>query len=159
MMKTISIPPLNLPTMEFASQGNALLGIKGSGKSYGATYLAERLMDAGIPIIAFDPIGTFVRFTPVVVRKVNLAMQLAIRLILADSITPWENSALWNSSRAANLSRQVKHFSNENQSRTETYQIAAMRLLTHICVTVGMAILFLALLIVLHLAVNRLLDR
>jgi uncharacterized protein len=56
-MTNISIPPLQIPITEFASQGNALLGIKGSGKSYGATYLAERLMDAGIPIIAFDPIG------------------------------------------------------------------------------------------------------
>ena len=58
-MKHLSIPPLEIPITEFASQGNALLGIKGSGKTYGATYLAERLMDAGIPIIAFDPIGVW----------------------------------------------------------------------------------------------------
>jgi uncharacterized protein len=58
-VKPLSIPPLEIPITEFASQGNALLGIKGSGKSYGATYLAERLMDAEIPIIAFDPIGVW----------------------------------------------------------------------------------------------------
>ncbi|HEV7927028.1 MAG TPA: hypothetical protein VGR14_16850 [Verrucomicrobiae bacterium] len=58
-MKPLSIPPLEIPLTEFASQGNALLGIKGSGKTYGATSLAEKLMDAGIPIIAFDPIGVW----------------------------------------------------------------------------------------------------
>lgn len=40
-----------------ASQGNAILGIRDSGKSYTAVALAERLYDAGIPIVAFDPIG------------------------------------------------------------------------------------------------------
>ena len=42
---------------EFASQGNAILGIRDSGKSYTATCLAEQLLIAGIPIVAFDPIG------------------------------------------------------------------------------------------------------
>lgn len=47
----------NIDTIEYATQGNAILGIIKSGKSYTATYIAERLLDAGIPIIAFDPIG------------------------------------------------------------------------------------------------------
>lgn len=49
----------SLPTLEFASQGNAVLGIRDSGKSYTATLLAERLCEAGIPFVAFDPIGVW----------------------------------------------------------------------------------------------------
>lgn len=50
---------LAIPVTELASQGNALLGIRDSGKSYTATMLAEQLMDAHIPIVAFDPIGVW----------------------------------------------------------------------------------------------------
>lgn len=46
-----------IDSIDYASQGNAILGIRNSGKSYTATYIAERLMDDGIPFIAFDPIG------------------------------------------------------------------------------------------------------
>src|ERR1700727_3980133 len=48
---------LSIDSIEYASQGNAILGIRNSGKSYTATYIAERLMDDKIPFIAFDPIG------------------------------------------------------------------------------------------------------
>lgn len=41
----------------YGSQGNAILGIRDSGKSYTAIALAEKLFDAGIPFVAFDPIG------------------------------------------------------------------------------------------------------
>jgi hypothetical protein len=50
---------LGLPIVEFASQGNAILGIRDSGKTYTATWLAERLLDHGIPFVAFDPIGVW----------------------------------------------------------------------------------------------------
>jgi hypothetical protein len=40
-----------------ASQGNAILGIRDSGKSYTAIKIAEIFFDAGIPFVAFDPIG------------------------------------------------------------------------------------------------------
>lgn len=50
---------LAIDAIEYASQGNAILGIRDSGKSYTATYLAERLLDAKIPFIAFDPIGVW----------------------------------------------------------------------------------------------------
>lgn len=48
---------LSIDSIDYASQGNAILGIRNSGKSYTATSLAERLMDDNIPFIAFDPIG------------------------------------------------------------------------------------------------------
>jgi Mn-dependent DtxR family transcriptional regulator len=48
---------LSVDLREYAVQGNAVLGIRDSGKSYTATYIAERLMDAGVPIVAFDPAG------------------------------------------------------------------------------------------------------
>ncbi len=44
---------------DYASQGNAILGIRDSGKSYTATYIAERLLEAGVPITVFDPIGVW----------------------------------------------------------------------------------------------------
>lgn len=50
---------LNIDLIEYASQGNAILGIRDSGKSYSATYMAEQLMESNIPIIAFDPIGVW----------------------------------------------------------------------------------------------------
>src|SRR6266404_1679081 len=43
----------------YGSQGSAVLGIRDSGKSYTATELAERLFEAGIPFVAFDPIGVW----------------------------------------------------------------------------------------------------
>ena len=48
---------ISIDSIEYASQGNAILGIRNSGKSYTATFIAERLMDDNIPFIAFDPIG------------------------------------------------------------------------------------------------------
>lgn len=53
----LSLGALSVDLREYAVQGNAVLGIRDSGKSYTATYIAERLMDAGIPIVAFDPAG------------------------------------------------------------------------------------------------------
>jgi hypothetical protein len=54
-----NLGPLSIDAVEFASQGNAILGIRDSGKTYTATALAERLFDAGIPFFAFDPIGVW----------------------------------------------------------------------------------------------------
>lgn len=56
-MKKIDLGKISVPTDEYASQGNAILGIRDSGKSYTATAIAEQLNDAKIPFIAFDPIG------------------------------------------------------------------------------------------------------
>lgn len=44
---------------EYALEKNAVLGIPNTGKTYTATKIAEGLMDAGIPIIVFDPIGVW----------------------------------------------------------------------------------------------------
>lgn len=73
--------------IEYASQGNAILGIRDSGKSYTATSLAEKLMDAGIPIIAFDPIGVWRNLKvgakgkgyPVVVAGENADLELTVQ--------------------------------------------------------------------------------
>lgn len=50
---------VELSDLDYASQGNAILGIRDSGKTYTATWIAERLLDAGIPFVAFDPIGVW----------------------------------------------------------------------------------------------------
>ena len=50
---------LSIPVVDYANQGNSIIGIRGSGKTYTATKIAEGLILAGIPIIAFDPTGTW----------------------------------------------------------------------------------------------------
>lgn len=77
---------LTIDSIEYASQGNAILGIRDSGKSYTATSLAEKLMDAGVPIIAFDPIGVWRNLKigakgkgyPVVVAGDNADLELTV---------------------------------------------------------------------------------
>jgi hypothetical protein len=55
----IDLGQLSIPVADYAIQGNAILGIKESGKTYTAINLAEQLLDAGIPFIAFDWIGVW----------------------------------------------------------------------------------------------------
>jgi DNA helicase HerA-like ATPase len=50
---------MDIGAVEYASQGNAVLGIRDSGKSYTATLIAEQLLEARIPFVAFDPIGVW----------------------------------------------------------------------------------------------------
>lgn len=50
---------LSIDPVALGSQGNAVLGIRGSGKTYTATLLAEMMHDHGIPFVAFDPIGVW----------------------------------------------------------------------------------------------------
>lgn len=57
--KPINLGGVSIRTIDYAADGNAILGIRKSGKTYTATYMAERLMDAGVPIVAFDPIGVW----------------------------------------------------------------------------------------------------
>lgn len=44
---------------EYAIQANADLGIRDSGKTYTAMKCAEGLLDAGIPIVVYDPVGVW----------------------------------------------------------------------------------------------------
>lgn len=54
---TFTLGAVAIETHAYASQGSAVLGIRDSGKSYTATSFAEHLMEAGVPILAIDPIG------------------------------------------------------------------------------------------------------
>jgi uncharacterized protein len=58
-VKNITLGKVSIPLTQYASQGNAVLGIRDSGKSYSATYLAEQLYAGGIPFVAFDPSGVW----------------------------------------------------------------------------------------------------
>jgi hypothetical protein len=51
--------PLTIEAAAYGSQGSGILGIRDSGKTYTATLLAERIFAAGIPFVAFDPIGVW----------------------------------------------------------------------------------------------------
>jgi hypothetical protein len=50
---------LTISAIEYASQGNSIIGIRGSGKTYGAGKIAEGLLDNNIPIVVFDPTGVW----------------------------------------------------------------------------------------------------
>lgn len=55
--KLVPFGGIALDPVELGINGNAILGIKESGKSYLGTELGEIFFDAGIPFVAFDPIG------------------------------------------------------------------------------------------------------
>lgn len=55
----LMIGDVTIPVSDYASQGNAILGIRDSGKTYTATLIAEQLHKAGVPFVAFDPIGVW----------------------------------------------------------------------------------------------------
>lgn len=48
---------VKMTVREYAGQGNAILGIRDSGKSYTAMKAAEELLSNNIPIVVFDPVG------------------------------------------------------------------------------------------------------
>lgn len=54
---TFKFGPLQIDPVELGSRGNAVLGIRDSGKTVTAKVLAEHLHDAGIPLVVFDPSG------------------------------------------------------------------------------------------------------
>lgn len=49
----------SLPAVDYAGQGNAILGIRDAGKTYTAMKAAEELLDNKIPIIVYDPVGVW----------------------------------------------------------------------------------------------------
>lgn len=57
-MKLHIAATLSLP-LNAVTQKLAMLGRTGSGKTYGATKLAEEMLDAGAQIVALDPVGAW----------------------------------------------------------------------------------------------------
>jgi hypothetical protein len=55
----LKIGAVSIDMEAFAIGGNAILGIRDSGKSYSATMFAEQLHERGVPFVAFDPIGVW----------------------------------------------------------------------------------------------------
>jgi len=49
----------SIPVIDYAIAGNAFLGIKEAGKTVTTKKCAEGLMNAGIPIVVFDPSGVW----------------------------------------------------------------------------------------------------
>lgn len=58
-MKNIHIGDVKIPVDEFAISRTAILGITNSGKTVTAKTIAEQLISAGIPLVVFDPIGSW----------------------------------------------------------------------------------------------------
>lgn len=57
--QNIHIGNVTIPLNDFAITATGMLGIRKSGKTYGAKGIAEQLMDANVPIIVFDAIGVW----------------------------------------------------------------------------------------------------
>lgn len=49
----------SIESIDYAGQGNAILGIRDAGKTYTAVKAAEELIESGFPIIAYDPVGVW----------------------------------------------------------------------------------------------------
>lgn len=58
-MSMIKFGATQIDPVEYGSVGNAVLGIRDSGKSYTATFFAEQLQEKGVPFTAFDPTGVW----------------------------------------------------------------------------------------------------
>lgn len=54
---TFRLGSVSIDPVELGSRGNAVLGIRDSGKTVTAKVLGEHLHDAGIPLVVFDPSG------------------------------------------------------------------------------------------------------
>lgn len=59
MTSDFSIGPLTFDAAAYGTEASAVLGIRGAGKTYTATLIAEKLHECGVPFIAFDPIGVW----------------------------------------------------------------------------------------------------
>lgn len=55
--QNIVLGSVSVPLAAYATQANAILGIKGSGKTTTAKGIAEQLLDHDIPILVLDPVG------------------------------------------------------------------------------------------------------
>src|SRR2546421_12533883 len=50
--------PFSLP-LDIVARTQAIVAIRGAGKTVAATVLAEEMCEAGLPWIAFDPVGVW----------------------------------------------------------------------------------------------------
>jgi hypothetical protein len=57
MTNTLQLDTLELNLLDYAIQKNLFIGIAESGKSQNAGVMEEKLMEAGIPIVVYDPVG------------------------------------------------------------------------------------------------------
>lgn len=58
-MTNINLGTIELSATEYAVRRNVILGTAGSGKTHAGKYIAETLMDAGIPVGIVDPLGNW----------------------------------------------------------------------------------------------------
>lgn len=77
MSKYITLGTVKVPIENYATQANAILGIKGSGKTTTAKGIAEQLLDAGVPIIVLDPVGMW-RYLKVPKEKGGKAYKVVV---------------------------------------------------------------------------------
>jgi hypothetical protein len=57
MNNLLLAPNFSIPAVDYAGQGNAILGIRDAGKTYTAMKAAEELLENKIPIVVYDPVG------------------------------------------------------------------------------------------------------
>jgi hypothetical protein len=57
MSRFIQLGGVQIPLEDYVTQGTAILGTRGAGKTYTGKGVAEQLMDYGIPLLIFDCVG------------------------------------------------------------------------------------------------------
>jgi len=57
MSRYIQLGGVQIPLEDYVTQGTAILGTRGAGKTYTGKGVAEQLMDHGIPLLVFDCVG------------------------------------------------------------------------------------------------------
>jgi hypothetical protein len=58
-MTNINLGTTTLSATAYAVRRNVILGTAGSGKTHAGKFIAENLMDAGIPVVVIDPLGNW----------------------------------------------------------------------------------------------------
>lgn len=75
--QNIVLGSVSVPLAAYATQANAILGIKGSGKTTTAKGIAEQLLDHDIPIVVLDPVGMW-RYLKVPKEKGGKAYKVVV---------------------------------------------------------------------------------
>lgn len=58
-MTDINLGTVSISATQYAVRRNVILGTAGSGKTHAGKFVAENLMDAGIPVVVIDPLGNW----------------------------------------------------------------------------------------------------
>lgn len=106
----------SIPAIDYAIQGNGILGLKEAGKTVTAKKCAEGLLNAGMPIVAFDPSGVWKYLR---VKKEGQGYPV-VAVGTVDCDIPLSEDTISDvllAAREKNISLVIDLFSNRNKSQ------------------------------------------